>query len=170
MLVSSVHPAGLAARLHVSSFIHPGDTLHVDAGLNTLVWRAGSGSDVVADFGHTARMALQLPDGLSLEAGPEGFLMLAPVPEPAGWALLVMGLCVVLLQAAGRTRRGLTRARRRIPMLVLAACGLSAWATAASAMVSARVSVGGIDDDGAVSYREASCLANVWAVMQPWLR
>ena len=115
--VASQHPAGLAAQLHVSQFMDPGDTMGVSAGLNTAIWRAASGAAVVVDFGHTARISLQLPEGLELAPVAGGFLQLAPVPEPATWAMLAGGLFLLL---------PVLRARRRLAAAGAAAAVLPA--------------------------------------------
>ena len=99
----------------------------------------------VANFGHTAQLGSTLPEGMAFTSASGAFMVEAPplpVPEPASAGLLLAGLG---LPAAARTRRIRPRARRRHAALAMAACGLSALAPAASATVSARVSVGGID-------------------------
>ena len=103
--VAGREPGGLAGQLRVTQFMNPGDFAAVSMGLNTKIWRAITGAAVVADFGHTARISLQMPEGLVLAPSASGFLMAAPVPEPAVAWMLLPGLALLVARVARRDRR-----------------------------------------------------------------
>jgi hypothetical protein len=71
---------------------------------------AGNNSfgDAIADFGHTARFNWTVPEGTRIRSASGQFMTGAPVatvPEPASWALSLLGLAVVVGSARSRAWR-----------------------------------------------------------------
>lgn len=58
-----------------------------------------------ADFSHTARFDWDLPEGVTFESA-SGQFMTTPVPEPATWAMTLLGLALVPAARRRWARRG----------------------------------------------------------------
>jgi hypothetical protein len=60
-------------------------------------------TDIVADFGNTATLTVQLPQNYSLNS-QSGLFLAGPVPEPETWAMMLAGLGMVGFLARRRRR------------------------------------------------------------------
>jgi hypothetical protein len=89
-------------------------TLRLDPGQTlTRYWFAAIGAEAsrggTADFGHTMRFTWEVPDGVSYTSASGSFMNGVPsaVPEPATWAMMIVGVGLV---GATLRRRGLAAA------------------------------------------------------------
>ena len=133
-------PTNLSATLHLPLLVQPGQDVVVNLNLSVSVDVAANDHAEV-NFGHTAQLAIRLPEGLSYTSASGDFMVDAPplpVPEPASGALLLAGLGGLALRArpgaAQRLLRG-TPMRLMLPLVLavmLAGAGGSAWADASA--------------------------------------
>ncbi len=86
----------------------PGETMaifmSVGASANVINLFGGAGFSATTDYGHTARLSMALPAGVSLDSPVPLSWVTTAVPEPASWALMLGG---VVGLAALRRRRNL---------------------------------------------------------------
>lgn len=83
--------------LAYTASIVPGTPFDFSAELQAFVGSIGTlGSDVVSDFGNTARISIVLPEAYSFTS-ESGVLLAGPIPEPGTWAMFATGLgCLAL--------------------------------------------------------------------------
>jgi hypothetical protein len=89
---------------HADIVIFPNITYYIKARLAVAAASLGNAPEAIADFSHTAALDFDLPDGVSFISGSGTLLSsTSAVPEPASWAMTIVGLG--LIGSAMRRRR-----------------------------------------------------------------
>ena len=104
----SREPGNAIVWLTTRQMVDPGTTVPVSAFLQVSA-TAHQNSTALANFGHTAQLWLGLPAGTPFSSRSGVFLTEAPslpVPEPAGWLLMLAGLGGLFAWHCGRRQRG----------------------------------------------------------------
>lgn len=85
-------------RLRYDAFLVPGTPFsfvnEIKATISYLPTNDGPpmlSTDIIADFGNTAKLTITLPQNYSLDSA-SGLFLAGPVPEPATWAMALAGL------------------------------------------------------------------------------
>lgn len=100
--LSCVQGSFIAEQVTLAFTVLPGEqTVFLQAHLDAWAMRGS------ADFGHSAYLWLDVPEGVTWTPSTEGFLSLAaPVPEPSTYALMALGLALAFV--ARRRHEGKT--------------------------------------------------------------
>lgn len=108
VLVLDDHVDGLSAVLKVRQLVNPGDVVGVLAHLD-LRLRSDNNDHAVMNFGHTAQLGIELPEGMSFTSSSGVFMSELPtsaVPEPSVLLLLLTGLGLAGVMGSRRSRSG----------------------------------------------------------------